>query len=71
MVQYAQPELLSDLCKSENNQNLGTLLVEVIASVLDNEVSINLNFSIHLFLILKYFFSLFLFNSFIFFITKL
>lgn len=41
MVQYAQPELLSDLCKSENNQNLGTLLVEVIASVLDNEVSID------------------------------
>lgn len=39
MVQYVQPEVLTDLCASENNQNLGTLLVEVIASVLDNEVS--------------------------------
>lgn len=38
MVQYVQPEVLTDLCASENNQNLGTLLVEVIASVLDNEV---------------------------------
>lgn len=38
MVQYAQPELLSDLCASSDN--LGTLLVEVIASVLDNEVSL-------------------------------
>uniref|UniRef100_A0A336LX55 E3 ubiquitin-protein ligase n=1 Tax=Culicoides sonorensis TaxID=179676 RepID=A0A336LX55_CULSO len=37
MVQYVQPELLTDLCATENNQNLGTLLVEVIASVLDNE----------------------------------
>ena len=36
MVQYAQPELLSSLSQ---NTNLGTLLVEVIASVLDNEVS--------------------------------
>lgn len=38
MVQYAQPELLSPLCSAQN-ENLGILLVEVVASVLDNEVS--------------------------------
>ncbi|XP_055709356.1 E3 ubiquitin-protein ligase Ufd4 isoform X3 [Phlebotomus papatasi] len=37
MVQYTQPELLSTLCSTQNDQNLGTLLVEVVASVLDNE----------------------------------
>lgn len=35
MVQYAQPELLSQTAKKEN---LGVLLVEVVASVLDVEV---------------------------------
>lgn len=39
MVQYAQKELLASLC-SVQNENLGTLLVEVVASVLDNEVSV-------------------------------
>lgn len=37
MVQYAQPDLLATLCSAQN-ENLGTLLVEVVASVLDNEV---------------------------------
>ncbi|XP_058814286.1 E3 ubiquitin-protein ligase Ufd4 isoform X3 [Topomyia yanbarensis] len=41
MIQYVQPEMLSRLCSSEglqsHEQNLGTLLVEVVASVLDNE----------------------------------
>ncbi|EAA05937.5 AGAP009511-PA, partial [Anopheles gambiae str. PEST] len=41
MIQYVQPEVLSKLCSSEGlqsyEQSLGTLLVEVIASVLDNE----------------------------------
>lgn len=37
MVQYAQQDLLASLC-SVQNENLGTLLVEVVASVLDNEV---------------------------------
>lgn len=43
MVQYAQPALLKELCESQppnvgnGEQNLGTLLVEVVASVLDNE----------------------------------
>ncbi|XP_053677617.1 E3 ubiquitin-protein ligase Ufd4 [Anopheles nili] len=41
MIQYVQPDVLSKLCSSEGlasyEQSLGTLLVEVIASVLDNE----------------------------------
>lgn len=37
MVHYAQPELLSELCTVD--MNVGTILVEVIATVLDNEVS--------------------------------
>ncbi|XP_062549271.1 E3 ubiquitin-protein ligase Ufd4 isoform X3 [Armigeres subalbatus] len=41
MIQYVQPEMLSRLCSSEgllsHEQSLGTLLVEVVASVLDNE----------------------------------
>ncbi|XP_055588609.1 E3 ubiquitin-protein ligase Ufd4 isoform X2 [Uranotaenia lowii] len=43
MVQYVQPDMLSRLCSSEglqcHEQSLGTLLVEVVASVLDNEIS--------------------------------
>ncbi|XP_062549270.1 E3 ubiquitin-protein ligase Ufd4 isoform X2 [Armigeres subalbatus] len=43
MIQYVQPEMLSRLCSSEgllsHEQSLGTLLVEVVASVLDNEIS--------------------------------
>ncbi|XP_026465706.1 E3 ubiquitin-protein ligase Ufd4 isoform X4 [Ctenocephalides felis] len=35
MVHYAQPELLSELCTVD--MNVGTILVEVIATVLDNE----------------------------------
>ncbi|XP_058125549.1 E3 ubiquitin-protein ligase Ufd4 isoform X1 [Anopheles coustani] len=41
MIQYVQPDVLSKLCSAEGlqsyEQSLGTLLVEVIASVLDNE----------------------------------
>ncbi|XP_055540059.1 E3 ubiquitin-protein ligase Ufd4 isoform X3 [Wyeomyia smithii] len=41
MIQYVQSEMLSRLCSSEglqsHEQSLGTLLVEVVASVLDNE----------------------------------
>ncbi|XP_058454046.1 E3 ubiquitin-protein ligase Ufd4 isoform X2 [Malaya genurostris] len=43
MIQYVQPDMLSRLCSSEglqsHEQSLGTLLVEVVASVLDNEIS--------------------------------
>jgi len=40
MVQYVQPEILASLCEeTKDDISLGTLLVEVIASVLDNEVS--------------------------------
>uniref|UniRef100_A0A6M2DZQ3 E3 ubiquitin-protein ligase n=1 Tax=Xenopsylla cheopis TaxID=163159 RepID=A0A6M2DZQ3_XENCH len=35
MVHYAQPELLNELCTAD--VNVGTILVEVIATVLDNE----------------------------------
>lgn len=34
MVQYAQPDLLSQLCSSQK-ENLGVLLVEVVAAVLE------------------------------------
>lgn len=39
MVQYVQADVLSNLCAEPIEPNLGTLLVEVVASVLDNEVS--------------------------------
>lgn len=39
MVQYVQADTLKTLCSDSSEMNLGTLLVEVVASVLDNEVS--------------------------------
>lgn len=39
MVQYVQADVLGKLCAEPIEPNLGTLLVEVVASVLDNEVS--------------------------------
>lgn len=40
MVHYIQPSLLVEACSPEApTHNLGTMLVEVIATVLDNEVS--------------------------------
>lgn len=39
MVQYVQADVLATLCTEPSEPNLGTLLVEVVASVLDNEVS--------------------------------
>ncbi|XP_039301524.1 E3 ubiquitin-protein ligase HECTD1-like [Nilaparvata lugens] len=42
MVHYIQPSILVEECTSEPAVfNLGTTLVEVIATVLDNEVSVN------------------------------
>lgn len=41
MVQYAQPDLLTELCTAQR-ENLGILLVEVVANVLDVEVSKNI-----------------------------
>lgn len=38
MVQYVQADVLGNLCSEPIEPNLGTLLVEVVASVLDNEV---------------------------------
>lgn len=40
MIQYAQPDLLTQLCSAQR-ENLGILLVEVVANVLDVEVSAN------------------------------
>lgn len=41
MIHYIQPSLLEELCSSESaSNNFGTQLVEVIATVLDNEVCI-------------------------------
>ena len=40
MIHYIQPNLLEELCCPESSiNNFGTQLVEVIATVLDNEVS--------------------------------
>ncbi|XP_075224551.1 ubiquitin fusion-degradation 4-like isoform X4 [Lycorma delicatula] len=40
MVHYIQPSLLVEACSPESSTyNLGTMLVEVIATVLDNEIS--------------------------------
>lgn len=40
MVHYIQPSLLEELCSPESSvNNFGTQLVEVIATVLDNEVN--------------------------------
>lgn len=39
MIQYVQADVLATLCAEPGDPNLGTLLVEVVASVLDNEVS--------------------------------
>lgn len=56
MVHYIQPSLLVEACSPEApTHNLGTMLVEVIATVLDNEVNKNING----------FFSFFLFNAFL------
>ena len=41
MIQYVHADVLVALCAETGEQNLGTLLVEVVASVLDNEVSFN------------------------------
>ncbi|XP_065207160.1 E3 ubiquitin-protein ligase HECTD1 isoform X3 [Planococcus citri] len=41
MIHYIQASLLTEICVSESpNSNLGTMLVEVIANVLDNEKSL-------------------------------
>lgn len=39
MIHYIQTNLLEELCALEMSPNFGTQIVEVIATVLDNEVS--------------------------------
>lgn len=43
MIQYAQPDLLTQLCSAQK-ENLGILLVEVVANVLDVEVRESIEF---------------------------
>lgn len=38
MVHYIKPDWLEDICRPECPNNLAPLLVEVLATVLDNEV---------------------------------
>lgn len=38
MVHYIKPDWLEDICRSDCPNNLAPLLVEVLATVLDNEV---------------------------------
>ena len=52
MVHYIQPELLVETCGSDKTAGCGAMLVEVIANVLDNEVS-----SCHILYIFFFFFS--------------
>lgn len=42
MIHYIHSGLLQELCSSESSSNFGTQLVEVIATVLDNEVSLSI-----------------------------
>lgn len=44
MVHYIKPDWLKDICKPECPNNLAPLLVEVLATVLDNEVIFVLNY---------------------------
>lgn len=43
MVHYIKPDWLEDICKPESPNNLAPLLVEVLATVLDNEVIFEIN----------------------------
>jgi len=38
MVHYIKPDWLEDICRPDCPNNLAPLLVEVLATVLDNEV---------------------------------
>lgn len=41
MVQYVNADVLENLCNEPIEPSLGTLLVEVVTSTLDNEVKIS------------------------------
>lgn len=51
MIHYIQPNLLEELCNVESNCNFGTQVVEVIATVLDNEVNIFEKHVLYIFLL--------------------
>lgn len=44
MVHHIKPDWLEDICRSDCPNNLAPLLVEVLATVLDNEVIFDLSF---------------------------
>lgn len=41
MVQYVNADVLENLCNDQIEPSLGTLLVEVVTSTLDNEVRVS------------------------------
>lgn len=47
MVHYIKSDWLEDICKPESLNNLAPLLVEVLATVLDNEVIYEINYLIY------------------------
>lgn len=44
MVHYIKPDWLEDICRPDCPNNLAPLLVEVLATVLDNEVIFQIYF---------------------------
>lgn len=56
MVHYIKPDWLEDICRPDCPNNLAPLLVEVLATVLDNEVIFKIDFVYIIF----YIFSIFL-----------
>lgn len=46
MVHYIKPDWLEDICRPDSPNNLAPLLVEVLATVLDNEVIFKTDFII-------------------------
>lgn len=46
MVHYIKPDWLEDICRPDCPNNLAPLLVEVLATVLDNEVIFKTDFII-------------------------
>jgi len=46
MVHYIKPDWLEDICRPDCPNNLAPLLVEVLATVLDNEVIFKIDFII-------------------------
>jgi len=61
MVHYIKPDWLEDICKSDSPNNLAPLLVEVLATVLDNEVIFLNLFNFYILLIIYLSLSMFVY----------